>query len=95
MPLIEEEEINTDIPKEKNKEKCKKNSKNKLLPKNKGKQDEIEESNLIPNAIVLTPESLKAKLTKTIEEEEIKDSKKENKNDEFKIAKYFSQIKLS
>ena len=94
IPLIEEEEINTDIPKKKNKGKSKNNNQNKKPTKNKGKKDDIKENIDIPNAIVLNSESSKTKLTKTIEEEEILEPKRENKNDEFKIAKYFSQIKL-
>ena len=94
---IVEDEINTDIKKPKNKIKNKR-KKNNITKKHEEKQEELEleENEIVPDAVVLNPDLLKntAKLTKVIEEEEKIDSSKENQKDEFKIAKYFTQTKL-
>lgn len=94
---IVEDEINNDIKKSKNKIKNKR-KKNNLTKKHEEKQEELEleENEIVPDAVVLNPDLLKntAKLTKVIEEEEKIDSSKENQKDEFKIAKYFTQTKL-
>ena len=94
---IVEDEINNDIKKSKNKIKNKR-KKNNLTKKHEEKQEELEleENEIVPDAVVLNPNSStsKAKLTKVIEEEEKIDSSKENQKDEFKIAKYFTQTKL-
>ena len=94
---IVEDEINNDIKKSKNKIKNKR-KKNNITKKHEEKQEELEleENEIVPDAVVLNPDLLKntAKLTKVIEEEEKIDSSKENQKDEFKIAKYFTQTKL-
>ena len=94
---IVEDEINNDIKKSKNKIKNKR-KKNNITKKHEEKQEELEleENEIVPDAVVLNPNSStsKAKLTKVIEEEEKIDSSKENQKDEFKIAKYFTQTKL-
>ena len=94
---IVEDEINNDIKKSKNKIKNKR-KKNNLTKKHEEKQEELEleENEIVPDAVVLNSDLLKntAKLTKVIEEEEKIDSSKENQKDEFKIAKYFTQTKL-
>ena len=94
---IVEDEINTDIKKSKNKIKNKR-KKNNITKKHEEKQEELEleENEIVPDAVVLNSDLLKntAKLTKVIEEEEKIDSSKENQKDEFKIAKYFTQTKL-
>ena len=94
---IVEDEINNDIKKPKNKIKNKR-KKNNITKKHEEKQEELEleENEIVPDAVVLNPDLLKntAKLTKVIEEEEKIDSSKENQKDEFKIAKYFTQTKL-
>ena len=94
---IVEDEINNDIKKSKNKIKNKR-KKNNITKKHEEKQEELEleENEIVPDAVVLNPDLLKntAKLTKVIEEEEKIDSSKENRKDEFKVAKYFTQTKL-
>ena len=94
---IVEDEINNDIKKSKNKIKNKR-KKNNITKKHEEKQEELEleENEIVPDAVVLNSDLLKntAKLTKVIEEEEKIDSSKENQKDEFKIAKYFTQTKL-
>ena len=94
---IVEDEINNDIKKSKNKIKNKR-KKNNITKRHEEKQEELEleENEIVPDAVVLNPDLLKntAKLTKVIEEEEKIDSSKENQKDEFKIAKYFTQTKL-
>ena len=94
---IVEDEINNDIKKSKNKIKNKR-KKNNITKRHEEKQEELEleENEIVPDAVVLNPDLLKntSKLTKVIEEEEKIDSSKENQKDEFKIAKYFTQTKL-
>ena len=94
---IVEDEINTDIKKPKNKIKNKR-KKNNITKRHEEKQEELEleENEIVPDAVVLNPDLLKntVKLTKVIEEEEKIDSSKENRKDEFKVAKYFTQTKL-
>ena len=97
---INEENINTDIKKNLKNSKNKKNKNNKKTFKHKIEEEqkdlELEENEIIPDAIALNPDSSfnKTKLTKLIEEEEKIDIVKENQKEEFKIAKYFSQTKL-
>jgi len=90
------EEINTDIPKKQKKEKNKKNNKKKISENSKKGKEDFDENDIIPNAMILNPNTslTSPKITKMIEEEEKIDSIKENQKDEFKIAKYFSQTKL-
>ena len=94
--MIEEEiNINNDtLKKQKN---IKKNHKKKINYSLKNKQEKAgkEHNESIINSIILKPESTlnEIKVTKSFEEE--KDILlEERKNDEFKIAKYFSQVKL-
>ena len=99
IQLNEEEDINTDKPKKQTKvksKKSKKSTKNEFNKQNKKKNKYLDEDNIIQDEVLLNPESLltKTKITKAIDEEEKNESSTENKKDEFKIAKYFSQTKL-
>ena len=94
--IKEIEEINTDIPKKQAKGKSKKINKKKISENNKKTQEDFDENNITPNAMILNQSTsiTNPKITKMIEEEEKIESNKENQKDEFKIAKYFSQTKL-
>ena len=94
--IKEIEEINTDIPKKQAKGKSKKINKKKISENNKKTQEDFDENDITPNAMILNQSTsiTNPKITKMIEEEEKIESNKENKKDEFKIAKYFSQTKL-
>ena len=94
--IKEIEEINTDIPKKQAKGKSKKINKKKISENNKKTQEDFDENDITPNAMILNQSTsiTNPKITKMIEEEEKIESNKENQKDEFKIAKYFSQTKL-
>ena len=92
-----EEEINTDIPKNQKKNKNNKNTiKTKSQKKKKDSKNEIIDNDIIPDAVVINPDSvnMNPKITKILDEEENIDISKEKQKEEFKISKYFSKIKL-
>jgi len=92
-----EEEINTDIPKNQKKNKNNKNTKKtKSQKKKKESKNEIIDNDIIPDAVVINPDSvnMNPKITKILDEEENIDISKEKQKEEFKISKYFSKIKL-
>ena len=94
---IEEEIINTEIPKKKNKNrkegKCKGNkNKNEKEEKNKMNEEDLD----LVDSVVINPSQLSSlpKLTRVFEESEIYEDNKKQEKEEFKIAKFFSQTKL-
>ena len=94
------DKYNKNDKKSKKKEKSKSKNKNKSKKKDEknNDQNEVNEDDLnLVDAIVLNPSSLATmpKITRVVEEDEkISENPKSKENDEFKIAKYFSQTKL-